>query len=141
MIQRIQSLYLLLGAGAMLALTFMNGAWQSVTVDFVWFNPLLSGLILLTAVLALWTIMQYKNRKKQRKLVLLVQVLTILTIVVLFGGLLMQGRLQVYTDEAIIDTEKIIAYVLPIAAYAFFYLARFTVQRDIELIKSMDRLR
>lgn len=141
MIQRIQSLYLLLGAILMVALAFMNAAWQSVTIDFAWFNMGLNSIIIITVVTAVIAIIRYSNRMHQRNLTLLAQVLTLLTMVLLFGGLMIQGRLQVYTEDATLDTVKILAFVLPIAAYVLFYLARFAIQKDIKLVKSMDRLR
>ena len=141
MIQRIQSLYLLLGAILMVALAFMNAAWQSVTIDFAWFNMGLNSIIIITVVTAVIAIIRYSNRIHQRNLTLLAQVLTLLTMVLLFGGLMIQGRLQVYTEDATLDTVKILAFVLPIAAYVLFYLARFAIQKDIKLVKSMDRLR
>lgn len=141
MIQRIQSLYLLLGAILMVALAFMNAAWQSVTIGFAWFNMGLNSIIIITVVTAVIAIIRYSNRIHQRNLTLLAQVLTLLTMVLLFGGLMIQGRLQVYTEDATLDTVKILAFVLPIAAYVLFYLARFAIQKDIKLVKSMDRLR
>ena len=139
MIQRIQSLYLLVGAIALLALVFMDWPWVVLRDEVVFFG---GGLVLagVTAVVGLLAVFLYKNRTLQRKVILGTQVLTIGLLLLLVGGLYVLGQLQFTTADGPY-WPAIIGMLLPVGAYVFFFLARRGVEADINLIKSMDRLR
>lgn len=141
MIQRIQSIYLLLGALALIALLFLDTVWESAAAEaLAWFSPVLLLLGGLTALAAVGAIFLYKDRKRQRQVVVWVLFLTIAFIVVFFLGLFLVGEL-VLVDEEGLDWGRIVALLLPVAAYVCFSLARRAIDRDIALVRSMDRLR
>ena len=141
MIQRIQTVYLVLGGVALGALLLtepvMHGA---AAVAHGWFTPVVIGLAALADLVALGAVFLYNNRPLQRKVIVLAQGLTVLLLVALFGGLYLADALFVRTTQGI-DTTMLVTLLLPILAYVFFMLARRGVTKDIELVKSMDRLR
>ncbi len=141
MIQRIQTVYLALGAGAVVALLFLDPIWSSTAQSsYAWFGPTLislGGLIVLTALAGIFG---YKNRKQQQKVVLVAQYLTLMLALVLYGALFFSGGLVVRTTEGI-NGPMLIALLVPLAAYVLFALARRSIQKDIDKVKSMDRLR
>lgn len=142
MIQRIQSVYLLLGAIALVGLLFFDSLWQSTAAaTYGWFIPAVVGLGVVTAGVGLVAIFMYNNRERQRRVVVGVQLGTVLMLAALYGGLFLTNGLNVRTAGGALDVNKIVMLVLPVVAYAFFYLARRGIESDIELLKSVDRLR
>ncbi len=139
MIQRIQSIYLLLGALAVVAMLLVDVIWENpATRTYAWFAPAVLVLDGLSAVAAIGTIFLYKDRKRQLRAIQGVQLLTVLLIAVLFVGLVLAGALPFVTGAGAAGWAGLL---LPVVAYVFFYLARRGVQRDIALVRSMDRLR
>lgn len=141
MIQRIQSLYLFLGALSLIVLLFFRGSWQGqAAASFGWFTPAVIGLSILAAVGALGAIFLYENRQRQRSVVVGIQMLTVLLALVLYGGLFLAGGLDVQTEQGV-DVGRVVGLLLPVIAYLFFFLARRGITKDIKLVRSMDRLR
>ncbi|PEN12883.1 hypothetical protein CRI94_12835 [Longibacter salinarum] len=141
MIQRIQTVYLALAAIALAATGFFNDPWASdAATQFGWFVPALIASLSLAALTGLGSISMYSNRKKQRKIVVWAQVLTVVYLVVLYTGFYLSGELVLRTQDGI-EWETTIVLLLPVLAYILFYLARRAITSDIELVKSMDRLR
>ena len=141
MIQRVQTVYLFLGALALAALGLFELPWESAAAaTHVWFVPSLIGLTGLTVGTALWAIFLYNNRQGQRSVVVGVQIGTVLVAGVLYGGLYLTSELT-FGGTGSVDWGRISALSIPILAYLLFYLARRGIDRDIELVKSMDRLR
>ncbi len=142
MIQRIQSVYLLLGAAALVGLVFLDSFRQGAAADtYAWFEPAITGLSLATAAVGLVAIFLYSNRPRQRKVVIGTQVGTILTVAVLYASLYLTGGFDVRAADGSIDIGQVLLVALPVIAYLLFYLARRGIESDIELVKSMDRLR
>lgn len=142
MIQRIQSLYLLLGAITLGALFFFDGIWESqAAATHAWFEP--SVIILNVAAIAvgIGAIFLYKMRPRQRRVVLGAQMLTVLLVVALYGGFFLTGELNVRTPTGAIDVPLLIALLLPIVAYVFYYLARRGIEKDIKMVEDMNRFR
>ena len=141
MIQRIQTVYLILGALSLAGLLLVDALWDGPAAQlYGWFAPsvlITAGLAALAGVIAIFL---YKDRKRQQKVVGLAQGLTLLHAIVLYGGLYWAGTLSVRTPEGL-SVERIIGLVLPLLAYVFYALARRSIQKDIELVRSMDRLR
>lgn len=138
MIQRIQSLYLLLGALCLVSLAFIDSIWQNEASEtLVWYVPAVAIVGLLTALTAVVAIFLYSNRAKQLKAVVAAQIMALGFMIVLYGGMFLAGEFDVLAE----DIPRILALLLPIVAYILFYLARLSIQRDINLVKSMDRLR
>lgn len=141
MIQRIQTVYLFLGALALVALGLFDLPWSSAAAStYAWFVPSLIGLILVTAGTALGAIFLYENRPTQRTVVVGVQIGTIVLAGVLYGGLYLTAELT-FTSGGSLDWGRTLPLALPIVAYALFLLARRGIVHDIELVESMDRLR
>ena len=141
MIQRIQTVYLLLGALALASLGFFESPWSGPAArQFAWFIPSLIGLLVLTAGTALGTIFLYEQRKRQRTLVVGVQILTLLLTGVLYAGLYLAQTLTFAGPSGVL-WGRTVMLLLPIVAYVFFWLARRGIQSDIELVESMDRIR
>lgn len=142
MIQRIQSVYLVLGMLTLAALLFFDSIWGGRAAEiYSWYAPtilIMAALAILVAVVALFS---YKDRPKQRSLVLLTQVLTLVLAVVLFGGLYFSDALVLNTTDGGLDLGLLMGMLLPLVAYFLFLLARRAVTNDIKLVKSMDRLR
>jgi hypothetical protein len=141
MIQRIQTVYLLLGALALGAIGFFNVPWGDPAArQYVWFVPTLIGLLGVTGATALGAIFLYDRRKTQRTVVYAVQLLSIVFAGVLYGGLYSAGTLT-FTDPTGVLWGRSTVLLLPIIAYVFFRLARRGIENDIELVESMDRIR
>ena len=141
MIQRVQTLYILLGVVALLALLAVPPLWESSALGTqVWFGPLVVGALGITVLLAVVAVFRYKNRQQQRQLVLGAQVGTLLTALGIYAGLFLTDELTVYR-EGILSVGWVLVLVLPMVAYLGFWLARRSIQRDIDLVRSMDRLR
>lgn len=141
MIQRVQSIYLFLGSLALLGTVFtdvMGGSAEGPTVESVAWLPIvisaLGGVIFLGAIGAIFL---YQQRQNQRKVILAVQILTLIFLAVVFVGLYLEGRFVSLGG----NFGLIIGIVLPMVAYLCFFLARRGVEKDIKLIASMDRLR
>lgn len=141
MIQRIQTLYLFLGALAVVALGFFESPWSSTAAaEYAWFLPSLIGLMVATAGGGLGAIFFYEQRETQRKMVVGVQLLTVCLAGVLYGGLYGTEELVVQGTRGI-NWSKTIVLVLPLVAYVLFLLARRGIEHDIALVESMDRIR
>jgi len=141
MIQRIQTVYLVLGILALAGLLLVDALWTGpAATTYAWFAPgvlIVAGIAALAAAVAIFL---YKDRSRQKQVVVGAQFLVLLQAIVLYGGLYMAGTLSVRTPEGI-SIERVIGLLLPILAYVFFALARRSIQKDIELVRSMDRLR
>ena len=141
MIQRIQSLYLLAGVIAIAVVFLFDAAWPGGHTDV---PPWMPGALFVAALIAvgaaIWALFLYKDRKRQHRVVLVAQVATIGFIVVLLYGLYDADELTLLITGPD-GPWKMIAILLPFVAYILFFLARKAIERDIELVRSMDRLR
>ncbi len=141
MIQRIQSVYLLIGALCLAALSLVGDLRQTEAFDtLAWYAPLVAVVGAATIVMAIVAIFLYKNRRRQLTTILVLQMMTVGFMVVLYGGLFLAGDFATYRAGTA-ELGTLLALLLPAVAYVFFYLARKGVQRDVDLVKSMDRLR
>lgn len=141
MIQRIQSLYLLIGALALVAVFLFDAAWPGGETDVPGWMPI--GLVIPVALALLstvWALLLYGNRNRQHKVVLYAQVLTIASIVTFLYALWQAGELAGLLSGPG-GAGRVIAVLLPFVAYVLFLLARKAIERDIELVRSIDRLR
>lgn len=141
MIQRIQTLYLILGGLALAALGLFDMPWNSAAAStHAWFVPSLIGLTIAAVGAAVWAIFLYEQRKRQRTVVVGVQIATVVLAGVLYGGLYLTSELT-FGGPRGIDWGRTTMLALPILAYGCFFLARRGIDHDIELVRSMDRLR
>lgn len=141
MIQRIQTVYLVLGALLLASLGLFDTPWNSpAAAQYGWFVPALVGLTVIVVGTAVVAIFLYDQRPMQRRVVIGVQLLTICLAAVLYGGLYWARSLS-FTGVTGILWNKTIMLLLPVFAYGFFLLARRGIENDIELVESMDRIR
>ena len=141
MIQRVQTVYLLLGALLLGGMGLFEPPWNDLAAaQFSWFIPSLIGLIVVTGGTALAAIFLYDRRKTQRTVVIGVQILTLMLAGVLYAGLYLAGTLT-FTGPSGVLWGRSVILLIPIVAYGLFLLARRGIESDIELVKSMDRIR
>ena len=156
MIQRIQSVYLFLAILAMAAmLLFPIAAFNLETPDFyvleafglknslgetvpVAANWSVVLLVVITILVLLLALLQYKDRKKQLKTLRFSYLILAGTLVGLFF-LIKQNIAAVNLTE--LDLQYGPAYFMPIVAILLVFLAQRGIRKDEELVKSLDRLR
>ncbi|MCI5056656.1 MAG: DUF4293 domain-containing protein [Flavobacteriales bacterium] len=144
MIQRIQSIYLLISVIALCIsilfpiMTFEDGSMLSLigidgskTDDISWF-PVASGILLaITTIISAMSIFAYKNRGRQIKLIGLAMLGSLFILInVLIAAFVTswEGKFQLST----------ILVALPLI---LLFMARDRVKKDEKLVKSLDRIR
>ena len=161
MIQRIQTLFLILYIGALVS-TFFFPVWQKISlndetnsieiivtgyisgVDFnngdtsvLYDNFIISGLVIISCILAAFSIFSYKNRLNQIKLGALNSFLTsVLTIYFLYDIF--------YNEKYININDKIsflISFYLIFLAIFFNFLANRFIRKDELLVRESERIR
>jgi hypothetical protein len=142
MIQRIQTLYLLLGILVLGTLGFFDIPWSGrAAAEFAWFVPSLLGLLVVTvgtAVVAIFLYKDHEQRKTQRTVVIGTQILTLLLAGVLYGGLYWTETLA-FTGPMGLLWARSVVLLLPILGYVFFLLARRNIEKDIERVEEMNQ--
>ena len=151
MLQRIQTVYLILALGVTVACLSLpigylipEGMGGNVTMFNLWkIEPEggldfsvwpLFALLLVTCPLNLLTIFAYSNRKLQSSLCLICICLVILWIAAYaFYGFVAPG------EE--VSFKMAFAACLPLIAIVFYALARHGILSDERLVRSMDRIR
>ena len=137
MIQRIQSLYLLLAALALAAFALIGVPHPARLGAYPWLAYALVGLAGLGVLLSSGAIFAYKDRAKQRQLVGLGQWLVLLLAAVLAVTFVLVPALQATLSVPV----SLIGYLMVVIAYVFIRLAHRAIGKDIALVRSMDRLR
>ncbi|HAV54352.1 MAG TPA: DUF4293 domain-containing protein [Aequorivita sp.] len=136
MIQRIQTIYLVVSAIVMGALFMwfpvVIGTDGSVIMERS--EPLIFGLIFVSIALAIISILSFKKRQLQ----FVLNRLNIISNFVLLGVFVY--RLLTLSGETIVS-EKGIGVLFPIISIVFLVLANKAIKRDEDLVKSVDRLR
>lgn len=144
MIQRIQSVYLLLATLFSGGLVFVLNLWiDAEEKEFFMMNSfnsdnvmlkVMSALFFVSAAFTLFGIFQFKNRKLQF-------VLGRLSILINF---ILLGILVYFTQNLsgeITVSEKGIGLLIPILTIVLVVLANKAIKKDEELVKSVNRLR
>jgi hypothetical protein len=141
MIQRIQSVWLLLAAIAGI-LTYRWPLWEGILQDGtkkVFLGPemlLLFTVIIATSVLALVTIFLFKNRKLQKTLCFLGIILSIGIVILEFT------HVEGFKSETNFKESRwLFGSILPILMILLFMLAYGGIRKDQKLVKSLERLR
>ncbi|SEW15825.1 protein of unknown function [Chitinophaga sp. YR573] len=146
MIQRIQSLYLLLAAAAGAATWFFE-IWKATLSDNVvsYFNVQSSYLVfvlyMVIVMLALVCIFLFKKRKVQFRLTVLNIFLSIGAIVLQYFKVLDFANALQTGGKTITSSSYLPAAFLPVLILVFLFLAARGIYKDERLIKSLDRLR
>jgi len=138
MIQRIQSVWLLLAAlvtGAIFYFDIFRSADNLVHIKITDSYPSLLFAIVIT-VLPLITIFMFKNRKRQLLMIYLDILLTIS-----FLGLQL-WRVSDYREaNPTVAGSCYVGSILPAIAIVLLIMARRAISKDEKLVKSTDRLR
>lgn len=147
MIQRIQSIFLFLAAASaflLFAFPFATMAKQGKSALFsdgiynLQDNPFLLTLFCAAGLLAFISIFMFRDRKRQ--LLLGRIAITLNVIGLLLGIILFMQDPVMATDETVVPTDGLGAY-LPFLFLVFVFLANYFINKDEKLVKSMDRLR
>lgn len=124
MIQRIQTVYLLIIAGLMLAILFLPLTEITMSVFY--------GVI---GVLSLGTVFCYNNRKLQIKLCYLILALLVLSFIAMYFIVWAPNQ------EAMQGTLPMLWIGIPAIAVILNLLAIRGISKDDKLVRSLDRLR
>jgi hypothetical protein len=136
MIQRIQTVYLILAIVVSGVLPFVFPLWKIDGKDFYFMQSLVyNGLFGMSAVLSLVSIISYKKRQHQ---FVLGRLNIILNLILL--GLFVYRSLNLSGETALVS-EKGIGMFLPIISIVMLVLANKAIKKDEDLVKSVDRLR
>ncbi|MFD0993663.1 DUF4293 domain-containing protein [Tenacibaculum geojense] len=142
MIQRIQSIHLLVAGLLSGVLTQYTSVWTTASKD-VYINDLFSSgitsllipvLFYSSALLSIVTIFLFKNRQLQ----FVMGRLNILTNLILLGVLIYVSL--TLPGEASVS-EKGIGMFVPVLAILLLFFANRAIKKDEDLVKSVDRLR
>ncbi|MCH2197921.1 MAG: DUF4293 domain-containing protein [Flavobacteriales bacterium] len=156
MLQRIQTVYLLLAVISLVVVFFVdiahfadaagieselslykitNGNGEIGKVEY---GMLPVALIAVTAAILFATILQYRNRNVQSKIIRMCYVLLLLCVVAIWY----------FTDQNYWSLEIAepqfsysIGFFMPFVAFAFTFLASRGIRKDEQLVKSLDRIR
>lgn len=138
MIQRLQSVWLLLAAAAAfisLQVPFYNGLIeQGKPLTYITAQSNLLLLILTAGVglASLITIFLYKNRKRQLRITLITLLVSIINLVLFFTQ-----TQKFIPGQGNYNLTAIFAIIVPV----FLFLAIRGIRKDEKLVKSLDRLR
>ena len=142
MIQRIQSIYLLIVIALSAMLPFVFKLWEDLKKDVYALDlfsepPLLAKLVpvffFITALIALIAIFKFKNRKLQ---FVLGRIIILINLFLL--GILIYLSLNIPGE---IFSEKGIGMFIPSIVILFSVLANKAIRKDENLVRSVDRLR
>ena len=136
MIQRIQSVYLLLVIIISGALPFFVTLWKDaegaavVALD----EPIVFGMYIGSSALAIIALLAFKNRKLQFVLGRLNIILNFILLgFFVYWSQALPGEMQI--------SEKGIGMLTPVLSIVFLVLANKAIKKDEALVKSADRLR
>ncbi|RZJ27819.1 MAG: DUF4293 family protein [Flavobacterium sp.] len=137
MLQRIQTVYLILAAIVIGALPFAFPLWKLSNGKEFWFMESMIYIVLIgLSVSLIWlSIFSYKKRQHQ----FVMNRLNIILNLILLG--LFVYRSLNLSGEAITVSEKGIGMFLPIVSIVLLVLANKAIKKDEDLVKSVDRLR
>ncbi len=141
MIQRIQTVYLTLAFFALAIFAAVGFAIDpsAVLLDdwHQWMTAAARLFAGLGGIAALIAIFRYADRTAQRDLIANAQWLVIVALVLEVVVIWLFPTLVAFTERGM----SAVPVLLPLVGYALLMLARKAIDRDIALVKSMDRLR
>jgi peptidoglycan/LPS O-acetylase OafA/YrhL len=137
MIQRVQTIYLILTFAVTSILMFFVPLWITADTKPYYFmqNQLYVILLGLSTMLTIVSIISYKKRQNQ---FVMGRLNIILNLILL--GLFVYHSLNL-SGETPAVSEKGIGMFLPIVAIVLLVLANKAIKKDEDLVKSVDRLR
>ena len=143
MIQRIQSIYLLLASTVSGGLIFVFDLWENLKGEIFVLDlfsresillKVVPLLFILSSIISIVTIFLFNNRKLQ---FVIGRIIILINLFLL--GLLIYVSLTLPGEVSI--SEKGIGMFLPILAILLIVLANKAIKKDEDLVKSVDRLR
>ena len=136
MIQRIQSIYLVVVAILSGVLPFFVNLWSDAQGTEIYANNeiLVSVLFYISGALALWAVFLFKNRKNQFVVNRLNMILNLFLL-----GFFVYRSLNLSGETLV--SEKGIGMLIPVFSIVFLALANRAIKKDEDLVKSVDRLR
>ena len=136
MLQRIQTVFLILALIVMGVLPFFFPLWKLTggTAFLFMENTIYSALFGLSVALSILSIVSFKKRQQQ---FVMNRLNIILNLILL--GLFVYRSLNLSGETAV--SEKDIGMFLPIVSIFFLVLANKAIKKDEDLVKSVDRLR
>jgi len=136
MIQRIQTIYLLITGLLAGVLPFWLNLWSDVAGNVVFARNelLISSAFYSSAALAVIAILLYKNRKNQFVANRLNMILNLFLL-----GFFVYRSLNLSGETVV--SEKGIGMLIPVFSIVFLVLANKAIKKDEDLVKSVDRLR
>ena len=138
MIQRVQSLYLVAGSLLLALFVALGGTWaEAIAAELRWLGTLGYALAGVTALVALVAVALYKDRELQRRVISAAQWLDLALIVVVLVGF----TLAFDSDAVRAPVGYYLVALQPIVAYVLLRMARQRVTADINVVRSMDRIR
>ena len=136
MLQRIQTVYLLMALLLNGGLIFAFRLWEDAAGEPVFVEDVVWVLVLtlFSALISLVTIFLFKNRKLQFVLGRLNMILNLILLgLFVYWSLSISGEMQI--------SEKGIGMFVPVISIVFLVLANKAIKKDEDLVKSVDRLR
>ena len=144
MIQRIQTVYLLLAALLSLVLPFVWPLWPDAEGNLVSSARMaetgdtgftfFASLFLVSGIMSLLTVLSFKNSKTQLR----INTFNIVVNLIILGLLIY--HLLTLPGETMVS-EKGIGLLLPFVVIVLLAIARRAIKKDENLVKSVDRLR
>ena len=136
MIQRIQTIYLLIVGLIAGVLPFWINLWSDAEGNEIFANNdvFISGAFYVSAVLAIISIVLFKKRKNQFVLNRLNMILNLFLL-----GFFVYRSLNLSGETLV--SEKGIGMLIPVFSIVFLVLANRAIKKDEDLVKSVDRLR
>ena len=159
MIQRIQSIYLLIAAIATIILIFIPIGYITTDEFYYVFNAFvvklnipersvymstiyITLLLGISAIISIYAIFMYKDRKKQMKTVyvnMVVFLVTILVMIYVYPDIIFVRKGLMNPDDYFNFNYWILACMIPAALC--LYLANRAIKKDEEKVRAADRLR
>lgn len=136
MIQRIQSLYLVVVALLSGVLPFFVNLWSDALGMEIYAASeiLVSITFYISTALSVWSIFLFKNRKNQFVANRLNMILNLFLL-----GFFVYRSLNLSGETLV--SEKGIGMLIPVFSIVFLTLANRAIKKDEDLVKSVDRLR
>lgn len=136
MIQRIQTLYLVLVALVAGILPFFVNLWSDAKgLEIYAQNEIVISIAFyVSGALALWAVFLFKNRKNQFVVNRLNMILNLFLL-----GFFVYRSLNLSGGTLV--SEKGIGMLIPVFSIVFLVLANRAIKKDEDLVKSVDRLR
>lgn len=136
MLQRVQSIYLLIVFLVNAALPFVVSLWKDETGSPLYATGELwiQGAFIIIALLAFVSVLTFRNRQNQFVINRLNMILNLILLgVFAYRSLNLSGESNI--------SEKGIGMFIPVVSIVFLVLANKAIKKDEDLVKSVDRLR